>query len=161
MISCTFENGDQVSLRHVTVDAIVTRGNKILLVRRAAKLPEGGKWGVPGGFMERDETIEQAIAREIMEETGWQVKNLTLLRVNDDPNRPCEDRQSVDFVYFCEATEQTGQPDWETDEVRWFNWDELPGQEEMAFDHLENVKLYQKYLKERFALPLIGGHALQ
>jgi len=156
MINCTFENGDRVPLRHVTVDAIVTKGNKILLVKRSAKIPEGGKWGVPGGFMERDETTAQAIAREILEETGWQVKNLTLLRINDNPNRRGEDRQNVDFVYFCEAVEQTGEPDWETDEVRWFDWDDLPGPDEIAFDHLENIKLYQEYIQNKVQLPFVG-----
>lgn len=156
MIDCTFEDGNKASLRHTVVDAIVVREGKILLVRRAAKLLEGGKWGVPGDFMDRDETAKQAAAREIYEETGWTVKDLTLLRINDSPNRPRENRQNVDFVFFCTADSKTGEPDWETDEVQWFDLDNLPPAGQMAFDHLENIKLYRRYLQEKFALPVSG-----
>jgi len=70
MITCTFENGNRASLRHVVVDNLVLQGDRILLVKRAVQLIEGGKWGLVGGFVDRDETIRQAAAREIMEETG-------------------------------------------------------------------------------------------
>lgn len=44
MIKCKFENGNEASLRHVCVDAIVLQDNKLLLVKRASTLLEGGKW---------------------------------------------------------------------------------------------------------------------
>src|SRR5215471_14320648 len=78
MISCSFENGHKASLRHVVVDNLVLQGDRLLLVKRAAKLSEGGKWGLVGGFVDRDETIKQAVAREIMEETGYEVADITL-----------------------------------------------------------------------------------
>jgi ADP-ribose pyrophosphatase YjhB (NUDIX family) len=156
MITCTFEDGNQSSLRHLVVDTIVTKDNRILLVKRTGKLLEGGKWGLVGGFVDRDETTAQTAAREVMEETGWQVKGLTLLRINDSPNRPKEDRQNVALIYFCTATKKTGEPDWESDEQKWFSWDELPDNDKIAFDHAETISLYRKYLKDQPALPLIG-----
>jgi 8-oxo-dGTP diphosphatase len=141
MITCQFEDGGKALLRHVVVDCLVIKDNKILLVKRSAKLLEGGKWGIVGGYMERDETIEQAGTREILEETGWQVKDLELLDVWDNPNRATDNRQNVSFIYVCTATEKTGEPDWESDEQRWFGWDELPI--EMAFDHADMIKLYR------------------
>jgi len=156
MITCLFENGNKSSLRHVVVDTVVLKDNKILLVKRTGKLLEGGKWGLVGGFVDRDETTAQAAAREIMEETGWQITDLVLLRINDDPNRPREDRQNVCFVYFCSATEKTGKGDWESDEQRWFSWDELPSKENIAFDHAESISLYRKYLKNKSPLPIVG-----
>ncbi len=155
MITCAFEDGNKASLRHVVVDTLVLQDNKILLVKRTAKLLEGGKWGVIGGFMERDETISQAAEREIHEETGWKVKDMTLLTIVDRPERPQEDRQNISFVYFCTATEKTGEPDWESDDQQWFPLDELPPAEQLAFDHGSHIKVYQKYLKESLSLPYL------
>jgi mutator protein MutT len=52
-----------------TVTALVLRKNKLLLVKRA-KAPFSGWWDLPGGFIERGETAEQALRRELKEETG-------------------------------------------------------------------------------------------
>ncbi len=156
MITCNFEDGNKASLRHVVIDTLVLKDNEILLVKRTAKLLEGGKWGLVGGFVDRDETLPQAVAREVMEETGWKIKDPVLLKINDDPNRPKEDRQNVAFVYFCNATDKTGEADWESVEQRWFSFDELPDKGNIAFDHAENIQLYRKYLKTSLALPIIG-----
>jgi 8-oxo-dGTP diphosphatase len=156
MITCTFEDGGTAKLRHVVVDGLVfNQKGEVLLVKRTAKLLEGGKWGVVGGFMERDETIVKALEREIFEETGWKVTNINLLTVNDNPNRPNEDRQNISFVYFCQATEQTGTPDWESDDQQWFPLSALPPKEQIAFDHADNIELYQKYLREKLTLPIL------
>jgi 8-oxo-dGTP diphosphatase len=95
MINCSFENGNRASLRHVVVDNLVLQDDRILLVKRAPQLIEGGKWGLVGGFVDRDETIKQAAAREIMEETGYEVTDITLFRIVDTPNRPGEDRHRL------------------------------------------------------------------
>ena len=44
------------------VGALVTRGQDELLLVRRARDPGKGKWGLPGGFVDRDETVEQALA---------------------------------------------------------------------------------------------------
>ena len=43
--------------------------NRLLLVRRASRRGRGN-WQIPGGFVELDETIEKAVVREVLEETG-------------------------------------------------------------------------------------------
>ncbi|OGD86546.1 hypothetical protein A2870_01985 [Candidatus Curtissbacteria bacterium RIFCSPHIGHO2_01_FULL_41_11] len=144
MIKCTFENGKGTSLRHVIVDALVLRDDEILLVKRTRKLLEGGKWAIIGGFLDRDETLVDAVSREVHEETGWRVKNIKLLEVVDNPNRPNEDRQNVAFIYTCQAVEKDGKADWESDEVRWFKLSNLPPKEEFAFDHFEDIQFYLK-----------------
>lgn len=143
MIKCTFENGHETSLRHVVVDILVLQNNKILMVKRTGKLLEGGKWAIVGGFVERDETTKQAAEREVLEETGWKVKDLELLKVADNPNRRNEDRQNISFVYTANAVEKTGEKDWESDDVQWFDLDHLPADEEIAFDHLESINSYK------------------
>ncbi|MBI4039505.1 NUDIX hydrolase [Candidatus Daviesbacteria bacterium] len=146
MINCTFEDGGQTSLRHVTVDVLVLKNHQILLVKRVGKLIEGGKWGLAGGFVERDETLEQAVERETMEETGWQVEDIKLLKVNDSPTRPKEDRQNISFIFTCRAVKRTAKSDWESEQIKWFSLNKLPAKEEVAFDHYDNIAYYLQSL---------------
>ena len=63
MVTCTFESGARAALRHVVVHAVVERDGALLLVKRAAHLTEGGKWGLPGGFLDRDERLADGVLR--------------------------------------------------------------------------------------------------
>jgi 8-oxo-dGTP diphosphatase len=156
MIQCTFEDGGHASLRHVTADALVLKDGKILLVKRNSKLLEAGKWGLVGGFVDRDETTTQTVAREVMEETGWVVKDITLFRINDTPDRPHEDRQNISFIFTCTAVEKTGEGDWESDDMQWYDLNAVPPAEQIAFDHFDSIRLYQVHVKQPYTLPIIG-----
>lgn len=157
MITCTFENNNKALLRHVTVNAIVVKDNQILLGKRGTfngkPILESGKWGLLGGFFNRDENLIQAVKREVMEESGWEIDDLKLFRINDNPHRPMEDRQNVDIIFIANAVKQTGKSDEEVSRLEWFDFDKIP---EMAFDHGDSVELYKKYLREKFALPILG-----
>ena len=155
MIHCTFEDGNKASLRHAVADNLVIRGNEILLAKRVDKLLEGGKWGLLSGFMERDEDLEGTVRREIFEESGCEIKNLLLLGVNSRPDRPHEDRQNVAFVFICEVGEKTGMPDNESTEQKWFDFDALPPEEEIAFDHYKNIQNYLRYKKGEVQIPIL------
>lgn len=156
MIDCEFENGGKARLRHAVAEAIVVKGGKVLLAKRSLKLTEPNKWAIPGGFMDRDETIVHAVRREVLEETGWTIKEPTLFCIIDNPNRPNEDRQNIAFLFIAEAGQQSGEADEESSEVRWFELNNLPSDDQMAFDHAEDIKLYKKWLMEKFALPVVG-----
>ena len=145
MIKCFFENEHPAALRHAVVDVLVVKDTKILLVKRVNKLLEGGKWGLVGGYMERDENLKEAAAREIFEETGYRVTDITLLTINDRPDRPHEDRQNMAFVFYCTALEQEGTPDNESSEIHWFSFSELPPPEQIAFDHYDDIQLYLQH----------------
>jgi len=157
MIKCKFENSDKASLRHVTVDAITTNieQDKILLHKRTGKILEGEKWALPGGFLERDEKADEAVLRELKEETGYDGEIVKLFRINTRPDRKGEDRQNVTFVFLINACGEGGKSDWEVDEIKWFALDEIPGENEVAFDHYENIKLYKEYLEKKLNLPVI------
>jgi ADP-ribose pyrophosphatase YjhB (NUDIX family) len=129
-------------LRHVTVDCLVLKEDKILLAKRADGMLEADKWSLVGGFVERGENLIQAAQREIMEETGWKVSNLKLLLIKDSPDRPKEDRQNISFVYVCDAVEKTGEKDNESKEIKWFGLESLPDKAEFAFDHFDDVEFY-------------------
>ena len=160
MITCSFENGDKTSLRHLTVNAIVIKNDQILLGKRGTfngkPILESGKWGLLGGFFGRDEKLISAVKREVMEKSGWEIDNLKLFRINDNPNRPMEDRQNVDIIFIANAVKQIGKSDEEVSRLQWFDLDKLPSKEEIAFDHGDSLELYKKYLKEEFTLPVLG-----
>ncbi len=157
MINCTFENDEKASLRHVVVNLILLNDeNKILLVKRADHLLNGGKWSLVGGFLDRDENTKEACRREVKEETGYESEINQLLRIADNPDRPKEDRQNVAFVYVAKALEKTGKMDAENSEMKWFGFDTLPDKDDFAFDHLENIKLFLEYQKQKIEIPVIG-----
>lgn len=66
----------------VGVGGVVIEGGRALLIRRASE-PLRGEWSIPGGMLELGESIEEGVAREIMEETGLQVRVLELIEVFD------------------------------------------------------------------------------
>ena len=142
MINCRFENGRAAALRHVVVHAVVERDGALLLVKRAEHLSEGGKWGLPGGFLDRDERLVDGVLRELREETGWTGEVRALLRVNSRPDRPHEDRQNVAFDFVITPLARTGTPDDESSAVEWLPIDRLPPLDALAFDHGETVRRY-------------------
>ncbi len=159
MINCTFENGNNAlrGLRHVTVGAIaVNTDMQVLLVKRALNIHNGGKFTIPGGFLDRDEDIAQGVLRELKEETGYDGKIVSLFRVNDKPNRPKEDRQNVDIIYIVNVISGSSTINAEVSNVLWFSKDELPSEDEFAFDHRDSILKYFDYLVKEFPLPIIG-----
>lgn len=143
MITCAFQDGARIMLRHVVVHAVVEQNGALLLVRRAPNLLEGGKWGLPGGFLDRDETLSQGILRELREETGWDGQVAGLLRINSRPDRPHDDdRQNVAFDFAVRPLRRVSEPDSESSAVEWIPIEALPPLETLAFDHGETIRVY-------------------
>lgn len=81
----------------VTVDAVVVQSGHVLLVQRGAR-PGKGQWALPGGFLNQDEKIVDAVIRELREETKIKVPgpvlkgNIVDSKVFDDPFRSSRGR---------------------------------------------------------------------
>lgn len=119
----------------VTVDIIIfrlTAGEpEVLLIKRGNE-PYKGKWALPGGFVDQDETLENAAARELEEETGLKDILLTQMHTFGNPGRdPRGHTVSVVYVGYLmnDATAFAGD---DAAEAEWFKPDQLPA---MAFDH--------------------------
>jgi ADP-ribose pyrophosphatase YjhB (NUDIX family) len=161
MIKCILENGHETSFRHVTVGVITTNEkNQVLLVKRAPNLLRGNTYTIPGGFLDRNENLEKAAIRELKEETGYEGKIEMLFQINDSPDRPKEDRQNVDFVFIATVTGGEMKLNEEVADIRWVSEEDLPQEDEFAFDHRKIILHYFKYLKDVFALPIIGEASL-
>lgn len=155
MITCTFENGNKTSLRHVVVHAIVEMDAKLLLVKRTGDLLESEKWSLPSGFLDRDETAGQGVLRELLEETGWEGEIISLFRINTKPARPHEDRQNVALDFLIKPIQRTGIPDKENSKIEWIPIEKLLPLSEFAFDHGESIGYYLKYRAKHFPLPIL------
>lgn len=155
MISCIFESGSKASLRHVVTHAIVEKDGAICLEKRSEKLSEGGKWGLPGGFLDRDETLSEGVLRELREETGWEGEIISLFRINSRPDRPAEDRQNIAVEFIVRPVRQVTSPDAESTNVEWIPIEKLLPFESFAFDHGETIRLYLEYRNTPHTLPII------
>lgn len=116
--------------RGLTIDAVIIKDGKLLLVKRGAE-PFKGFWATPGGFVEWDETVEDAVAREVKEETGLTVKRTKLVGVFSSPSR--HPKQVITIFYLAETEDGTAIAGDDADDVQWFALDNLP--EQLAFDH--------------------------
>lgn len=155
MLTCHFEDGHPVLLRHVTCGVILTQNNQVLLIKRSGKYTEPYKWALPGGFVDRDENLFQAVARECREETGFEISSPDLFLITHKPDRRNEDRQNIDFIFIARAGEQVGESDHEIETIKWFEIPHIPSQEEMAFDHGLVLNHYFEHLKNPTNLPIL------
>jgi mutator protein MutT len=81
----------------VGVGAVVLDGSRVLLIKRG-HAPLKGQWSLPGGGVEIGETLEQAIAREVLEETGLTVDVGPMVEVLDRISRDADGRVEHHFV---------------------------------------------------------------
>jgi 8-oxo-dGTP diphosphatase len=89
----------------IGVGGIVVDGDRLLLVRRASP-PYPGEWSLPGGLLEAGERLEDAVRREVREETGLEVEVLSLAGVFERIVRDAEGRLEYHYVlldYFCDV----------------------------------------------------------
>lgn len=120
--------------RAVTADGLVIQKEKILLVRRNHG-PYKGFWAIPGGYVELGETCEEAVVREIREETGLETKIKRIMGVYSAPSR--DPRQTITVAYLLEIKSGRVQKSEEATDIKWFSLNKLPP---LAFDHQEIIK---------------------
>lgn len=109
---------------------------QVLLIRRKHN-PFAGHWAFPGGFMDMDETCEQAARRELKEETGISIGDLTMGWLADAPKRDPRGRVlTVMYFAFTEMPLAAIAQD-DAAECQWFPLNDLPP---LAFDHAECLK---------------------
>ena len=111
------------------VGALIVEGPRILLVERGHE-PLKGYWSLPGGAVETGERLEDAMRREVREETGLEVSVVCLLEVferimHDDAGRP--EYHYVLMDYLCHPAGGTLAAADDASRVAWFTEEEIGG----------------------------------
>jgi mutator protein MutT len=105
----------------VGVGAVVVRNGQVLLIRRRNP-PLEGRWTLPGGRVEAGESLEAAVVREVLEETGVEVTAAELLVVVDPVERDASGAVLYHFVildYACEWVAGEPHAASDADAARW------------------------------------------
>jgi len=119
----------------LTVDVAVLTNKlpkRVLLIRRRFE-PFAGRWALPGGFVDQNETLETAACRELREETGIIAPALEQFYTFADPGRDPRG-WTVSVVFLTYVNEADVRPKAE-DDAEAVNWHELDNLPLLAFDH--------------------------
>jgi ADP-ribose pyrophosphatase YjhB (NUDIX family) len=161
MYTNTHEADDGHPRPAVTTDVIIftLRGGElqVLLVRRKFP-PFQGQWAIPGGFVEMDESLEDAALRELREETGVADVYLEQLYTFGDPGRDPRGRV-ITVAYFALINAPALQPRGGDDaaEARWWSMVDLPP---LAFDHARILEYALTRLRYKLEYSAVGFELL-
>ncbi len=108
----------------IDVRAAVVKNNQILLVKEITDK----KWATPGGWADVGDMPAEVAVRETKEESGYEVKPLKVIGVFDANRngRPMEFFHAFKIIFLCELTGGEAQTSDETEDVRFFDFDNLP-----------------------------------
>lgn len=134
----------------VAVGGIVLQDDKVLLVLRA-NAPLKNKWAIPGGRVKLGETLQQAVEREILEETGLSVKAGEVVYVFDTIGR--DECERVEFHYviidLLAQVVDSSQPLIPGDDARDAQWFTLEHLKQPEFPvSSETLTLLKRLMKE-------------
>ena len=136
----------------VAVDCIIFgfdgQDLKLLLIKRAFE-PEKDKWSLMGGFLHKDETLDQAANRVLKELTGLEDVYLEQLQTFSDVTRDPEER-TISVAYF--ALIDIHQYEKQLSEDYHAEWFVLQNKPRLIFDHDDMVRLVQRQLRYKAAI---------
>jgi 8-oxo-dGTP diphosphatase len=130
----------------LTVDIVLfhRNGNRVeVLLSKRAREPFKGRWAFPGGFVDEDESLEDAAARELREETGLDGIRLEQIGAFGDPGR--DPRGHTVSIAFCGLVDDRLQASAGDDaaDVKWHSTLRPP---KLAFDHEKILRVALKYV---------------
>ena len=124
----------------ITVDAIIEVDGGVVLIKR--KNPPHG-WAIPGGFVDYGESLEDAVCREMKEETCLDIHLVRQFHTYSDPERdPRHHTVSTVFIATASGTPKAAD---DAKDLSIFTKGDLP--EDIAFDHRQ---ILEDYFNEKY-----------
>lgn len=146
----------------VSVDAVVFgyssgEGLQVLLIKRKIA-PFKDTWAIPGGLVQNHESLEQAVQRELVEETGVSINYLEQLYTFGAPHRDPRNRV-ITIAYFGLVAPHKFEIKADTDasDVGWFGIDDVPP---LGFDHADILNVALARLRGKITYEPIGFELL-
>ena len=129
----------------VGVGCIVRRNNDVLLIKRE-NTHGAGSWSTPGGHLDFGESIEECAIREVLEETGLEIRNIRFVAVTNDY---FESENKHYITIWTEGDYISGVPsmnaEHEMSEIGWFGWDAFPSPLFLSLKNLLDGLCYPKF----------------
>jgi ADP-ribose pyrophosphatase YjhB (NUDIX family) len=125
-ITGLFAGQTEYATPKVDTRGVVFQDDSILLVK---ELSDGGRWTLPGGWADVNESPSQAVEREIREESGFEARVVKLLAVWDrsmHAHYPLHPFHVYKLFFLCEITGGSAATSSETDGAAFFAEDEIP-----------------------------------
>lgn len=143
----------------VTTDCVIfgfdDTNLKVLLIQRGGD-PYKGKWAIPGGFLNPDESADEGALRELKEETGLGTACAEQFHTYSEPDRDPRERViTIAYLALVRLQEVKGSDD--AADARWFSLNEIP---QLAFDHGAILRDAVNRLRERIHHHPIGYRPL-
>jgi 8-oxo-dGTP diphosphatase len=129
------------------VDVIIQQDSEVLFAKRK-KEPFKSYLGLPGGFVNIGETIEEAARREVKEETSLNIELTDILGIYSDPRRdPRGHIMSTVFIGRVPSSESAKNKAKAQDDASQLEWIDLRaiGNKSLAFDHKIILSNYEKW----------------
>ncbi len=130
----------------VDLRACVIKEGRVLLVRERSN----GKWTLPGGWADQNESPKEGIVREVLEESGFAIKVISLYAIKDRDRHPYTPKYPVSvYKLFFTAEVTGGEPrdNIEISHIDFFDVDSLPPLSEdrvLAEDIIEGMNHYRE-----------------
>ena len=134
----------------VGVGGVIVDHERVLVVKRATE-PRRGQWSIPGGAVEIGETLREALAREVQEETGLLIEVADVLEVLDSIVRDSDGRAQYHYVlvdFTCRRVGGQLRAGTDASDARWITLNEL--------HELEIAEATQRVIRKALAMTTVA-----
>jgi len=140
------------------VKALITHNGKVLIGQKEdGDKPHSGEWHFLGGHIEEeDEQVEEAVVREVKEETGLDVEVHQIIDAMMFSWDKDGEIDALQILYHCEASNSSAEPRDDLQDVKWVDPEDL--EEELweeEVERIENREKRKKFIEKLEKMPAI------